>query len=78
MFGVPRLEPGAALAEGKRAQVFVVVEKKIVEANMRRICRHHFRRHRLAVEALLQVVERRDLAIAHDQQLAVDNAIARR
>ena len=63
MFGVPSLEPHAALAEGQRTQILVAVEQKIVETYVRRICRHHFRRHRLAVEALLQVVERRDLAV---------------
>ncbi len=63
---VPRFQPRAALVEGQRAQILAPVEQHVVEAHVRRIARlQHRRRHGLAVEPLLQVVERRDAPSAH-------------
>ena len=49
----------------------------VVESHRRRILPQQLRRRRLAVETLLQIVERRDGAVAQYQQLAVERHIRR-
>ena len=61
-------------ANGMVAQVLVTVGKQIVGAQMRGKFGEQLRRYGLAVETLLQDVERLHAAVAHDQQLAVDRA----
>ena len=65
----------AALLERTLAQIVVTVGEEIVDAQMRRKLGEQFRRHCLAVQPLLQHVERLHAAVAHDQQLAVDRAL---
>ena len=72
---VPGLQPRAALGEGQLAQVLAVDQERIVEAHVRGELLHLPLRHALAVEALLQVVEGGDLAVAQHQQLAVEHGI---
>ena len=54
---VPSLEPLAARFEQQRPQILAVRQEEVVEAHVGRIGAHHRRRHALAVEPLLQVVE---------------------
>ena len=72
---MPGFEACASLDERKRAQVFAVLEQKIVDADVRRKVAQHLRGDGFAVEALLQIVERRDGAVSHHEQLAVDDAV---
>ena len=51
------------------------IDQRIVEAHVGGKLLELLLGHALAVEALLQVVERRDLAVAHHQQLAVEHRI---
>ena len=78
--GVPGLEARTALHEGQRAQVLALDDQRIVEADMGRELLELLLAHGLAVEPLLQVVEGRDverrpLALAQHQQLAVEHRI---
>ena len=72
---MPGFEPGAALGEGEGAHVLVAVDEQIVEAHEGRIVAQHLGGDGLAVEPLLQVVERGDDAVAHDQQFAVEHRV---
>ena len=77
---MPGFEAGAALDEGQRAQVLAGDGQRIVEADVSRELLELVLADCLAVEALLQVVERRDvegrrLAFAQHQQLAVEHGI---
>ncbi len=74
---MPGFEPRAPLGEGEGAHILVAVDQQIVEAHEGRIVAQHLPRDGLAVEALLQVVERRDDAVAHDKQLAVEHGVER-
>ena len=47
-------------------------DRRFVRAQRRRILRHVFRGHGLAVQSLLQFAERTHLALAYHQQLAVE------
>ena len=67
-------QPRAPLGEGQVAQVLGAVHQQIVGAQMRGKLQQQLRRHGLAVQPLLQHVERLHAAVAHDQQLAVDRA----
>ncbi len=62
-------------AERKIAQVGVAFDQQVVGAQMRGKLGEQFWRHGLAVQALLQHVERLHAALAQDQQLAVDRAV---
>ena len=68
---VPGFEPPPALGERQAAQILLALAQHVVEPHRRRVVAQHFRVRRLAVEPLLQIVERRDLAVADHQQLAV-------
>ena len=70
-----RFEPRAPLGEGQLAQVLAVFDQEIVGAQMRGKFGEQLRVHGLAVEPLLQHVERLHAAVAQDQQLAVDRAV---
>ena len=70
-----RFEPRAALRERPLAQVLLALDQEIVGAQMRGEFGEQLRRHGLAVEPLLQHVERLHAAVAQDQQLAVDRAV---
>ncbi len=61
--------------ERQRAQILGAVEQQVVEADVNGEVAQHLGADDLAVEALLQVGERRDDAVAHDQQLAVEHAL---
>src|SRR5262249_62410904 len=71
--GVPRCEPRTALDERKRAEILAPLEQNIVEADMGWMRFQHGRRHGLAAEPLLEIVEWSDFAVAHHQQLAVEH-----
>ena len=71
-------QPRAPLGERQLAQVLAAFDQQIVGAQMRGKFRQQLRRHGLAVEPLLQHVERLHAAVAHDQQLAVDRAVGSR
>ena len=73
--GKPSLEARAPLHERQRAQILALDDERIVEPHVRRKLLELLLRHALAVEALLQVVERRHLAVAHHQQLAVEHRV---
>ena len=60
--------------ERQVAQIVVAVGEQIVGAQVRGEFGEQLRRHRFAIEALLQHVERLHAAVAHDQQFAVDRA----
>ena len=62
-------------ANGRARRSSAAVEQDVVEVHEGRVVLEHPRRHRLAVQALLQLVERGDLARALDQQLAVEDAL---
>ena len=74
---IPGFEPVPALGEGEAAQIFRPLAQNVVEPHRRREIAQHFRGRGLAVEPLLQVVERGDLAVADHQQLAVERHIRR-
>ncbi len=74
---MPRFEPVPALGEGEAAQILRPLAQNVVEPHGRREIAQHFRGRGLAVEPLLQVVERGDLAVADHQQLAVQRHIRR-
>ena len=69
---MPSFETAPALGEGEAAQILRPLAQYVVEPHRRRIIAQHLRGRRLAVESLLQIVERRHLAVAHDQELAVE------
>ena len=75
MRGVPGLEPCAPRKEGQLAQVLAIDQQGIIEAHVGGKLLQLPLAHALAVEALLQVVEGGDLAVAHHQQLAVEHGI---
>ena len=70
---VPSFEPRAALGEGQGAEIVLALIEHVVEADMGRVGFQHGGRHALAVQPLLQIVERRHLPPAHHQQLAVEH-----
>src|SRR6202045_2544332 len=70
-----RFEARAPLDERAVTHVAFLVEKKIIGAQMRRKLTEHFRRDGLAVETLLQRIERLHVALAHDQQLSIDRTV---
>ncbi len=72
------LEPRAALDERQRAQILAIERDDVVGAQMRGIIRDEFRRHRLAVEALLQGREALHPPLPHHQQFTVEREIVRR
>ena len=72
---VPGLEPRATCVPRQLAQVLALDQQGIVEAHMGRELLHLLPGDALAVEPLLQIVEGRNLAAAHDQQLAVEHSI---
>ena len=61
-------EPLTPLIEGQRPQILAALFENIVEPDPGRIIGDHLRRRDLAVEPLLQIVERRDLAVAYHQR----------
>jgi hypothetical protein len=69
---VPGFEAATALGKGQGAQIVATLAQHVVKPHRRRMIAQHLRIRRFAVEALLQIVERRNLARAHDQQLAVE------
>ena len=71
----PRLQPRAPRVEPQRAQVLPALEQQVVEPHRDREVAQHLRPGHLAVEALLQVGERGDHAVADHQQLAVEHAL---
>ena len=74
--GDEALEPRASLRERQRAPILAGFDEKVVGAQEGRILGQHLRGHGLAVEALLQIVERRGMAVgAAHQQLAVDDRV---
>ena len=77
MLRVPGFQPRAPLREGEGAHVLVAVDEDVVETHEGGIVAQHLPRDGLAVEALLQVVERRHDAVAHDEQLAVEHRVER-
>ena len=71
-----RLEGGAALGEGQRAEVAVAVLQEVVGAQVRRVAAELRGGDGLAVQPLLQVGEGGDRAVvAADQQLAVEGGV---
>src|SRR6202040_4050750 len=70
-----RFQARAPLDERAVTHVAFIVEKKIIGAQMRGKLTVHFRRDGLAVEALLQRIERLHVALAHDQQLSIDRTV---
>ena len=56
------------------ADVGLAVQQQVIGADSGRVGGQHLRIHRLAVQPLLQVAEGGDGAVAHDQQLAVEDA----
>jgi hypothetical protein len=73
---VPRFEPPAALGKSAATQVFRTLAENVVETYCRRKIALQFRGRGLAVQPLLQIVERRDLAVADHQELAVQCQIS--
>ena len=73
--GEPGLEQRPPLHERQRAQVLALDDERVVQAHVGRELLELLPGHALAVEPLLQVVEGRDLAVAHHQQLAVEHRI---
>ena len=63
------------LGEGQGAQILLALAQHVVEAHPGRKVAQQFRVRRFAVEPLLQIVERRDRAVAQDQQLAIERHI---
>src|SRR5690606_7828118 len=72
----PGFEPAPAGAPRQRADIFAAVEQNIIDAYEGGQLGEMPRRRQLAVEALLQVVERGGIEVPPDQQLAVQHAIA--
>ena len=70
-----RFQPRAPFGERQLAQVLAVLDQQIIGAQMRGKFRQQLRVDGLAVEPLLQHVERLHAAVAQDQQFAVDRAI---
>ena len=73
--GHPGLEPHPAFVEGERAQILAFQPEHVVEPDVRGMLLEHLGRHGLAVEALLQVVERSDGVVAPHEQFAVEHAL---
>ena len=74
--GDERLEGGAALGEGQRAEVARAVLQQVVGAQVRRVAAELGGRDGLAVQPLLQVGEGGDRAVvAAHQQLAVERGV---
>ena len=71
------LQPLAARGKRQVPQVFVALGQDIVDAQMHREVGDQFRRHRLAVQALLKHVETLDATVSHNQQFAVDRPLER-
>src|SRR5260221_13306280 len=74
---IPTLETAPPFEKGERAQILAGEREDIVKTNPGGIVAQHRGRHQLAVEPLLQIVERRDLAVAQHKQLAVEHNILR-
>ena len=68
------LETPSPLGERTLAQVFFTVDQKIVGAQMRRKFGQQLGVDGFAVKPQLQHVEALHLAVAHDQQFAIDHA----
>jgi hypothetical protein len=71
--GEPVLQAGAAGVEGERAEVFRAVEEEVVEADGGGVVGQELGADGLAVEALLEVGEGGDGAVADDEELAVED-----
>ncbi len=71
----PGLQPHASFVEGEGAQVLALQPQHVVKAHVRRMLLQHLGRHGLAVQPLLQIVERRHRLLAPHQQLAVEHAV---
>src|SRR5436853_437740 len=67
--GRERLQPLAPRREGQGPQVLLALDQDVVEPHEGRVLAQERRRHGLAVEALLEVVEGCRHSVAHDQQL---------
>jgi len=73
--GEPVFQAGAAGVEGQLAQVLGAVEQQVVEADGGGMVGAQLGADGLAVEALLQVGEGGDGAVADDQEFAVEHAL---
>ena len=69
-----RLQPRPALAQRQRSKILSVFRQQVIGQHAGRVRRHQLGVHRLAVQPLLQVSERRRSSIADHQQFAVDRA----
>src|SRR5213080_4727019 len=72
------LQPLAPLCQRQGPQVLAIGQQDVVEANMGRKLLQLPLRDALAIEALLQIAERCDHAVAHNQELAVEHRIETR
>ena len=70
-----RFEPAAPFAKGQRAEILGAFAQDVVEPHTGGIVAQHLLVRRFAIEALLELIERRDLAATHDQELAVERHI---
>ncbi len=69
------LQRRASVGEGQGAQVLPVPQQQVIGPQGRRVRLQHRGTYRLAVQALLQVAERGDIAAAPHEQFAVDRAL---
>src|SRR5947207_3119521 len=59
---VPPFEPAAPFAKGQRAEILGAFAQDVVEPHTGGIVAQHLLVRRFAIEALLELIERRDLA----------------
>src|SRR5438045_8993228 len=72
---VPPFEPAAPFAKGQRAEILGAFAQDVVEPHTGGIVAQHLLVRRFAIEALLELIGRRDLAATHHREAAVERHI---